>query len=162
MAAIALLRTIIESAFTSAENTNRTPPRPATRKQLMTAREQQMFHRLRESLPTCHVFPQVAFSALLDSDDEATRAAFNRKVADFVICDENCRVIAEIELDDPTHNGREHIDRNRDRLLTPHYRVHRWRQIPSTDEIRAAVLQQRTPHFQHTQPTAIRGTKQRH
>ena len=62
-------------------------------KPLMTPNEVEFFHRLREALPGMQVFPQVAFGALMTDDRKLSgqarwrfRASFDRKIADYVIC----------------------------------------------------------------------------
>ncbi len=59
-----------------------------------------MFIRLKEALPQQHILAQVAFSALITSDDYKIRQKFNRKVTDFVVLNTQFEVIAIIELDD--------------------------------------------------------------
>ena len=104
----------------------------------LTAHEQAMFARLREALPHLVVMPQVAFSALLTAREWAARATFDRKVADFVLCDAGFRVLAVVELDDRSHDGREAADAARDRLLThAGYRVLRYRGVPAAERLRA-------------------------
>jgi hypothetical protein len=76
------------------------------RKPLLTTNEAVFLHRLQRALPRFHVFPQVSFSAFLTDDGQlsgkaqwAVRAKFDRKIADFVVCDrEALRVVALIEL----------------------------------------------------------------
>jgi hypothetical protein len=80
------------------------------RKSLLTPNEIEFFHRLERALPAYRVFPQVSFAALLTDDGRlstqarwSVRARFDRKIADFVVCEGgNLRVIAIIELDDRT------------------------------------------------------------
>jgi very-short-patch-repair endonuclease len=97
-----------------------------------------MYHRLRSALPWAQVFPQVSFSALLQSQSQATRNTFNRKVADYVICDPSLSPLAVIELDDSSHRGREAADAHRDSLLTKAgYRVIRYPNVPDADRIQA-------------------------
>lgn len=69
-------------------------------KPLITAFEQKMFVRLNEALPEHHILAQVAFSALITSDNFKIRQQFNRKVTDFVVLNRDMKVIAIIELDD--------------------------------------------------------------
>ncbi len=107
------------------------PKENPRRKRLMTDREQAMHDRLTQSLPNLHVMPQVAFSALLTATSRATRNTFDRKVADFVICDSAFQVHAVIELDDKSHERRKQQDARRDEKLTAAgYRVVRYAQIP--------------------------------
>ncbi|MHB1702053.1 MAG: DUF2726 domain-containing protein [Acidobacteriaceae bacterium] len=110
------------------------------RKEPLTEREQAMYFRLKEALPECVVLAQVAFSAILDARSRATRNTFDRKVADFVICNRSFKVIAAIELDDSTHDDKKQKDGKRDDMLKRSgLSVLRYRQIPSTDQIRKDI-----------------------
>jgi hypothetical protein len=64
------------------------------RKPLLTANEAEFFRRLQRALPAFHVFPPVSFAAFLTDDGQLSRnatwnlrAKFDRKIADFVICE---------------------------------------------------------------------------
>ncbi|PND39526.1 hypothetical protein C1O66_03605 [Paucibacter aquatile] len=106
----------------------------------LTKREQGMYFRLKNALPDRVVLAQVSFSALLDTRDRPTRATFDRKVADFVICSKAFEVAAVIELDDESHRGREHLDQRRDQLLTKAgIKVLRFKNIPDEGELLAAL-----------------------
>ncbi len=93
--------------------------------------------------------PQVSFAAFLTDDGTlsrktqwAVRAKFDRKIADFVICDrDTLRVVALVELDDRMHNAQ--ADRQRDALTNAAgYKTIRYqsRQKPTVAEI-AALFQ---------------------
>jgi hypothetical protein len=92
------------------------------RKPLLTPNEAEFFRRPRRALPDYAVFPQVAFAALLTDDGRlsgsarwSVRARFDKKIADFVICDrQTLQVLALVELDDRTHNAA--ADRQRDAI----------------------------------------------
>lgn len=92
------------------------------RKSLLTVNEAEFFRRLQRALPAFAVFPQVSFAALLTDDGRLTakarwsvRARFDRKIADFVICDRHTlQVVAIVELDDRTHSAS--ADRQRDAI----------------------------------------------
>lgn len=106
----------------------------------LTEREQAMYFRLRETLPQHVVLAQVAFSALLTTKDRPTRATFDRKVADFVLCDKAFSVLCVIELDDSTHRGREKHDASRDAMLTKAgIAVLRFKNVPDVDVLIQAV-----------------------
>lgn len=108
------------------------------RKMPLTDREQAMFNRLTQSLPDSVVMPQVAFSALLTARARQTRNTFDRKVADFVICDRAFQVLAIVELDDKSHAGKEARDARRDQILSDSgYRVIRYPNVPDIDRVRA-------------------------
>lgn len=106
----------------------------------LTEREQAMFFRLTATFPEQVVLAQVAFSALLETKDRPTRSTFDRKVADFVLCRRDFAPIAVIELDDQSHRGRQADDAARDAMLAKAgYRVVRFKNVPDTDELRAAL-----------------------
>nr|WP_228273470.1 DUF2726 domain-containing protein [Acinetobacter portensis] len=111
-------------------------PRP-----VITNFESKMFARLNQSFPEYHILAQVAFSALITHHNMKVRAKFNRKVTDFVILDKKLQVIAIIELDDPTHIGKEQEDAERDAmLLQAGYQVYRYTNIPSPQSLRRDIL----------------------
>jgi very-short-patch-repair endonuclease len=80
----------------------------------------------------------VSFSALITARSHATRNLFNRKIADFVICDRALQVVAVVELDDSSHKNKSEEDQQRDALLTAAgYRVIRYKSVPDIDRVRA-------------------------
>jgi Protein of unknown function (DUF2726) len=120
------------------------------RKPLLTPNEAEFFHRLQRSLPSYQVFPQVSFAAFLTDDGIlsrnarwSVRAKFDRKIADFVICERgSLRIVALIELDDSTHNAA--ADRKRDALTkAAGYQTLRFQSKQKPTEAEIAVL------FQH-------------
>jgi hypothetical protein len=90
------------------------------RKPLLTPNEAEFFHRLQRALPAFLVFPQVSFAGFLTDDGTlsrnaqwAVRAKFDRKIADFVICDrKSLAVVALVELDDRTHSAQADLQRD--------------------------------------------------
>jgi hypothetical protein len=114
------------------------------RKPLLTPNETEFFHRLERALPTYRIFPQISFAAFLTDDGKlshkarwSVRARFDRKIADFVICESgSLRIVAIIELDDRTHVAS--ADRQRDAITkAAGYQTFRFqsRQKPSHAEI---------------------------
>ena len=112
----------------------------------MTPNELEFFHWLQQALPEFSVFPQVSFAAILTDDGKlskkarwSVRSRFDRKIADFVICDRGTvRVRALIELDDRTHKVSS--DRQRDAITkAAGYQTFRFKsnQKPSFAEIAA-------------------------
>jgi hypothetical protein len=81
-------------------------------RKLMTENEREFFARLVKALPGHYIFPQVALSGLLEASSTSKQKAHSDRLriaqqrADFVICDENCTVVAVIELDDRTHSAK--------------------------------------------------------
>ena len=111
-------------------------------KPLMTAREQAMYWRLKETFPTSVVLAQVAFSALVTSEFRH-RNHFDRKVADFVLCDASLKPQFVIELDDASHKGRERRDAAREKILTrAGYKVLRFANVPDQDDLKAYIKAQ--------------------
>ena len=109
-------------------------------KRVITPFEQKMFVRLNETFPHYYVLAQVAFSALINAEQYKFRAKFNRKVTDFVLLDHDMQVIAIIELDDPSHIGKEQEDAQRDAMLTQAgHLVFRYTNIPSARELKKDI-----------------------
>ena len=95
-----------------------------------------MFKQLKAAFPDLNVLAQVAFSALITSDQYKIRGRFNRKVTDFVILNQKLDVVVIIELDDPSHLSKQQEDKFRDRMLQEAgYRVLRYTQIPSVRQL---------------------------
>jgi len=148
----ALLALLFLSAFAVMMRTRKPWLSRIQAKPLLTANETEFFHRLQRALPACQVFPQVAFAAFLTDDGQLSakarwsmRGKFDRKIADFVICERgSLKLVALIELDDRTHNTS--ADRQRDAITkAAGYQTFRFesKQKPSENEIAAL--------FQHAQ-----------
>lgn len=116
------------------------------KKSLLTNNEAEFFQRLTRALPDYWIFPQVSFNSLMETKGYLywkyyfyLRNNFNRKVADYVVCDKRTlAVITVVELDDRTHNKEK--DRKRDAVLrAAGYRILRYesRAKPSIEEIAA-------------------------
>ena len=107
----------------------------------VTANEQKMFWRLLGDFPAPDfvVLAQVSFAALMTSRRQADRNQFNRKRADFVICDKAFKVLAVVELDDASH--KEDKDQGRDAMLkAAGFKVLRYRGIPNSGTVRTDVF----------------------
>ena len=117
----------------------RTPQERPVFKPLLTAREQGMFALLVEALPEYAVLAQISFGALLCAKTRAGRNRFDRKIADFAICNKKtAEVLALIELDDSSHRGKEAQDAARDDMLTgAGYTVLRYDRVPTAAEVRS-------------------------
>ena len=120
------------------------------RKPLLTVNETEFFHRLQRALPAYQVFPQVSFAALLTDDGQLSekarwsiRGKFDRKIADFVICERrSLQVLALIELDDRTHDAS--ADRQRDAITkAARYQTFRFQSKQKPTEAEIAALFQR-------------------
>lgn len=116
------------------------PETKITKRQPLTQHENKMHRALTDALPECVILAQVAFSALITTESQATRNRFDRKVADFVLCSQQLNVIAIIELDDWSHKGREQQDADRDAMLkNAGYTTVRYARIPTTEKIRSDI-----------------------
>lgn len=114
-------------------------PAPQPRRPL-TTREQAMYWRLQETFPEHVVLAQVAFSALLTSRHRGTRNTFDRKVADFVLCDKAFTPVAVIEIDDASHSNKRQRDAARDAMLqAAGYHTARFDEVPDADAARRAL-----------------------
>lgn len=110
-------------------------------KRVITPFESKMYTRLISAFPQHHVLAQVAFSALITNQNYKIRNQFNRKVTDFVLLDKDCNVVVIIELDDPSHIGKEKEDAERDAMLQEAgYRVLRYTSIPSIHNLQKDIL----------------------
>ena len=131
--------------------------KPRKKPLLLTEREQAMHNRLTQSVPDLIVLAQVSFSALLTAKSYGARNTFDRKVADFVVCDRAFQVLAVIELDDATHRTKKGKDDERDAMLmAAGYRVIRYPNIPDIAKVRADFM----PPPLETQPEPFAQSQQ--
>ncbi len=133
IATLALLTLVFQQLFK--------PQQKFFPKHVITPFESKMFIRLKEAFPQHHILAQVAFSALITNDNFKIRNKFNRKVTDFVLLNQKLEVVAIIELDDPSHIGKEQEDAERDAMLNEAgYQVYRYTDIPSTHNLKKDIL----------------------
>lgn len=120
------------------KDNNRTPIKSSY---LMTEHEKTMFKELRQAIPEYYIFPQVSLGAILWTKGQATRNKFNRKIADYVITNQNFNILAIIELDDKSHQGKEQQDAERDSMLKEAgYKVLRYPHMPNKEKLRNDIL----------------------
>jgi len=87
-------------------------------KSIMTRNEMEFFQRLRRANPDGYVFPQVAFSALLEPAVKHKRnwwMAFKylaHKRVDYAIYNDRLQLLCIVELDDRTHNLKKDAQRD--------------------------------------------------
>ena len=111
-------------------------------KALMTDNEIEFFQRLIKAFPKYYVFPQVSLGAILASADTApsqrhgTRMTFAQKMADYVICNQQMKIVAIVELDDKTHS-KEKDDKRDSMLKEAGYKIFRFesKHKPSIEEL---------------------------
>lgn len=117
---------------------NKTPIKSS---HIMTIHEKMMFGLLKEAVPECHIFVQVALGGILWTSSYATRNKFSQKIADFVITDQNFTILAVIELDDKSHIGKEDKDAERDAMVREAgYKALRYPAIPPLGQLRSDIL----------------------
>jgi very-short-patch-repair endonuclease len=96
------------------------------KKELLTAPEQVLLHRLISALPGKLVFAQVAMRALVDVKSHDRKTFWSKfgeiqgKYVDFVVCEPSGAVITVIELDDSSHQreDRKKADLIKDKAFT--------------------------------------------
>jgi len=84
-------------------------------KRIMTSNEMEFFQRLSRANPDGYVFPQVAFSALLQPSSRNKWAAFKyiaQKRVDYAIYNSKLELLCIVELDDRTHNLKKDAQRD--------------------------------------------------
>lgn len=115
---------------------------PFTAKKLQTNSEEALYRRLKDVLPEYHIFAQVQLSRLIDvkkgHDFNKWFNRINRMSVDFVVCDENLKVLTVIELDDSSHRDphrQEQDDKKNKALRSADIKIIRWQKIPSNEEI---------------------------
>jgi very-short-patch-repair endonuclease len=104
---------------------------------------------------SCH-----RFQALIKTDWKF-RNKYSQKYCDFAICSPSFFVIAVIELDDRTHNGKKTKDAERDEILeSAGIRTIRYRQIPEPEQVKKDVLPTiTTPAQPSNRPTCAQTTE---
>jgi hypothetical protein len=87
---------------------------PVYAKQLLSAREQVIYHRLKLAYPQHLVLAQVALSQLIGTkrgpDSTAVFNRYGRLVADFVVCSRDFKPLAVFELDGDSHDSPKRAD----------------------------------------------------
>jgi very-short-patch-repair endonuclease len=109
----------------------------------LTPSEQAMYRRLTAALPNHIILAEVAFSQFLRHNDYAKFGTMRQKVADFLVCNSEFKIVSIIELDDPSHDRKHAADAERDaNSASAGLRTVRWHvsRMPEGDEIRSRVL----------------------
>ena len=118
-------------------------------KPLLTPVEQVVFGQLRRVFPEYVLLAQVSLSqaVAIKASGKRRQAMFNRvsaKSLDFVLCSEDFKIVAAIELDDKSHDRdvQRKRDADKDRVLqSAGVPLLRWRagRVPATVDMRRAV-----------------------
>lgn len=116
LAAIVVVLLVLWIAWRSR---HREPPFRVRPRPLMTDNEIEFHERLCAAVPEFQVLAQVSMGALIEPDVPggsgnwlSIRARFAQKVVDFVVIDDERRVLALVELDDATHDRRRDAERD--------------------------------------------------
>lgn len=105
-------------------------------KAVLNSNAQLIFSRVKSALPQAYVLAHVSFDALLTTKYLHTRRKYQKMVADFVVLDQDYRVIAVLALDDLNVMKRSKTAAYQDALLdAAGYRVIRYIGIPESDQL---------------------------
>lgn len=130
-------------------------------KAVFSSSEQLMFSRLKAILPHTQILAHVSFDTLLTTKYLHTRRKYQRLVADFVMLDQDYRVIAVIALDDLHLIRRSKMAAYQDALLeTAGYRVVRYVGVPSEEQLRHDFVYHLslTPNAEHDAADLLQDT----
>ncbi|MDM1249047.1 DUF2726 domain-containing protein [Acinetobacter sp. R933-2] len=104
---------------------------------VFNSHELMTYSRIKEILPTANILAHVSFDALLTTKYLHTRRKYQKMFADFVILDQDFKVISIITLNDPNALKRMSADNNQDTLLEmAGYRVIRYFGVPEYQKLR--------------------------
>lgn len=117
------------------------------KREFMSAPEQKLYQLLKQALPEHHVFAQVAFSQIFlatGGDRRENNSKFGhakQKVADFVVCAKDFKMLAVVELDDSTHT-RDRDEAKDSIVKEAGLRMVRWnvKALPIPAEVQKAIL----------------------
>lgn len=105
-------------------------------KAVLNSTAQLIFNRVKGALPRAYVLAHVSFDALLTTKYLHTRRKYQKMVADFVLLDQDYRVIAVLAIDDLNVMKRSKTAAYQDSLLeAAGYRVIRYIGIPESDQL---------------------------
>lgn len=140
IASVVMLGLIIALAYHRMKSIKRQDS-PLRQKALLSAGEQIVYGRLKETLPHAQVLAHVSFDAILTTKYLHTRRKYQKMVADFVILDSDYRVIAVVALDDANILKRSRVAAYQDAVLkTAGYRVLRYVGVPDLDQLQSDFL----------------------
>lgn len=99
--------------------------------------EQVTFNRLKEVLPHANIMAHVSFDALLTTKLPRTRRKYEKMFADFVVLDQDCKVLAVVTLDDKLSLKRGHNLHYQNALLqVAGYKVLCYQPVPEYSQLK--------------------------
>ena len=120
---------------------NRRQDSPLKRRGILNISEQITLMRLQAVLPRHTILAHVSFDALLTTKYMHTRRKYQGLVADFVVLDQQHKVLAIIEIADESYVNRLHQKHYQDSLLElAGYKVLRYSSIPTEQELREDLV----------------------
>ena len=111
------------------------------RRAIFNPAQQLTFGRLQDILPEHQVLAQVSFDTLLTTKYSHTRNKYQHMVADFVVLDRDCQVLAIVELQDGLgikRLKRQHYQRSL--LEAAGYKVLCYKSLPEYEQLRSDFL----------------------
>lgn len=140
IASVVMLGLVIALAYHHMKSIKRQDS-PLRQKALLSAAEQILYNRLKETLPHAQVLAHVSFDAILTTKYLHTRRKYQKMIADFVLLDKDYRVIAVVAIDDVNILKRSRAAAYQDAVLkTAGYRVLRYVGVPDIDQLQADFL----------------------
>ncbi|MGY4829969.1 DUF2726 domain-containing protein [Sphaerotilaceae bacterium SBD11-9] len=140
LALLVIVALVVAALYVLNRKMGATPKEVPRRRRLMATSAQSMYARLREAYPEHVVLARVSFSSLLTASHRRTRDTFNRRVADFVLCNKAFEVLAVIEMDDPSRQDSGEANARSELLLTDAgYTVLRFKTVPDVAALKAEV-----------------------
>lgn len=141
----------------------RMKPARYRKKTVLTGRERDLYFRLCQSLPECHVCPQVAVSALIEPAGmgkmrQRALSALGGKRAGYAVFDQDMELLAVVEL---AHRSRPtRLERAREAcfasagIRTVRFQAKR---LPSEGKIRASIFDRRSARLASRQSAHAEG-----
>jgi hypothetical protein len=121
---------------------NHRPSDSALKKRALFSPQQQLtYTRLKTLLPEQHILAQVSFDVLLTTKYPRTRYKYRNMVANFVLLDQECHIIATIGLNETQAIRRLKNSDYEDQLLKmAGYKVLRYQHVPELSELKRDFL----------------------
>ena len=140
IASIVLLAIVIVVAYKGLKSKQQVDS-ALKRRAVFNSTEQMTFTRLKEILPEANILAHVSFDALLTTKYPHTRRKYSKMFADFVILDQDCKVLAIITLNDINMPKRANDIFYQDAMLEmAGYRIVHYMGVPEYSELREDFL----------------------